>query len=39
MTEEKTIQQLFPGPEEGLYEEMILHGTVKQVFLMVPFPL
>ena len=29
MTDEKTIQQLFPGLEEGLYEEMIQHGTVK----------
>ena len=31
MTEQQTIQQLFPGLEEGLYEEIIRHGEVKEI--------
>lgn len=31
MEEEKTLQQLFPGLEDALYEEMARYGTRKQV--------
>ncbi|WP_153796777.1 Crp/Fnr family transcriptional regulator [Foetidibacter luteolus] len=31
MTDEKTLRQLFPGLEEGLYEELMEHGNIKQV--------
>ena len=31
MTKEKTVQELFPGLEEPLYEEMIKYGTIKNV--------
>ena len=31
MTEEKNIETLFPGLEEGLYEEMMQYGTIRNI--------